>query len=228
MKTCLQFSGGKDSLACLYMMREHWDDLIVAWLNTGAAYPEMIEYMAMWKERLPNFVEIKSDQPRNIAEFGWPADVVPINSTSLGQTATGNTGPLIQPYLSCCAVNVWVPLHQAMLNMGIECVIKGQRLEDGRKSIVRSGDTVDGIRFWHPIENWTTEQVFDYLDEMQADLPPGYYLGEKTGRDCWDCTAYLDENKVRIENLPEERKAEVKRRLGLIGKAIREQWHEVI
>jgi 3'-phosphoadenosine 5'-phosphosulfate sulfotransferase (PAPS reductase)/FAD synthetase len=75
-----------------------------------------------------------------------------------------------------------------------------------------------------PIENWTTEQVFDYLDEVGADLPPGYGLGEKTGRDCWDCTAYLDENKRRIENLPEERKAEVKRRLGLIGQAIREQW----
>jgi 3'-phosphoadenosine 5'-phosphosulfate sulfotransferase (PAPS reductase)/FAD synthetase len=209
-------------------MRERWDSLIVAWLNTGAAYPEMIEYMAMWKERLPNFVEIKTDQPRNIAEFGWPADVVPINSTSLGKTATGNDGPLIQPYLSCCAANVWLPLHKAMLDMGIECVIKGQRIEDARKSIVRNGDTVDGILFLQPIEKWTTEQVFDYLDEVNADFPPGYGLGEKTGRDCWDCTAYLDENKVRIENLPEERKAEVKRRLGLIGDAIRQQWHEVI
>jgi phosphoadenosine phosphosulfate reductase len=115
-----------------------------------------------------------------------------------------------------------------MVEMGVERIIRGTRLEDKRKSQFRNGDVVDGIQLVHPIENWTTEQVYDYLDEMRADFPPGYNEGEQTGRDCWDCTAYLDENKVRIENLPEERKAEVKRRLGLIGEAIRQQWHEVI
>lgn len=226
MTTVLQFSGGKDSLACLYLMRDRWDDITVAWLNTGAAYPEMIDYIDRWKARLPHFVEIRSDQPSQIAAAGWPADVVPVNSTALGQTVTGNKGPLIQPYLTCCAANISVPLHRAMIELGAECVIKGQRLEDGRKSIVRDGDVVDGIRFVLPIETWSTAQVFDYLRRVEADMPPGYELGEKTGRDCWDCTAYLDENRQRIENLPPERRAEVKRRLALIGQAIREQWQE--
>lgn len=228
MKTVLQFSGGKDSLACLYLFRDQWETLPVAWLNSGAAYPEMEEYMEMWRSRLPNFIEIKANQPQQIAEFGWPADVVPVNSTTSGKSITENDGPLIQPYLSCCAANIWYPLHNAMMQMGVERIIRGTRLEDKRKSQFRNGDVVNGIQVVHPIENWTTEQVFDYLDEMNADFPPGYNLGEKTGRDCWDCTAYLDENKARIENLPEERKAEVKRRLGLIGDAIRQQWHEVI
>lgn len=227
MKTVLQFSGGKDSLACLYLFRAQWDTLHVAWLNTGAAYPEMLDYMKMWKARLPNFIEVKSNQPAQIAEFGWPADVVPINSTTAGKYFTGDAGPTIQPYLSCCAMNIWHPLHNAMVEMGFERIIRGTRLEDKRKSSIRNGDIVDGIQIVHPIENWTTENVRDYLDEMQADFPPGYNDGEKTGRDCWDCTAYLDENKVRIENLPDERRAEVKRRLRLIGDAIREQWQEV-
>ncbi len=227
MRTVLQFSGGKDSLACLYLFRDHWETLPVAWLNSGAAYSEMQDYMQMWKERLPNFIEIKSNQPQQIAEFGWPADVVPVNSTTAGKSITENDGPLIQPYLSCCAANIWFPLHNAMVEMGVERIIRGTRLEDKRKSQFRNGDIIDGIQLVHPIENWTTEQVYDYLDEMRADFPPGYNEGEQTGRDCWDCTAYLDENKARIENLPEERKAEVKRRLGLIGDAIRQQWHEV-
>jgi phosphoadenosine phosphosulfate reductase len=123
-----------------------------------------------------------------------------VNSTTAGKSITENDGPLIQPYLSCCAANIWFPLHHAMVEMGIERIMRGTRLEDRRKSSVRNGDIVNGMQIVHPIENWTTEQVFDYLDE----------------------------NKVRIENLPEERKAEVKRRLGLIGDAIRKQWHEVI
>ena len=224
MTVCLQFSGGKDSLACLYLLRDQWDTLNVAWLNTGAAYPEMEAYMQMWKERLPGFVEVRSNQPEQVKEYGWPADVVPINSSAMWQSVSNQRGPLIQPYLACCMSNIWLPLHKAMIDMGVTTIIKGQRIEDGRKSPVRNGDVIDGITFLMPIENWTTEQVFDYLDEVGADLPPGYGLGEQTGRDCWDCTAYLDENKRRIENLPEERKAEVKRRLGLIGQAIREQW----
>jgi phosphoadenosine phosphosulfate reductase len=228
MKTVLQFSGGKDSLACLYLFRNHWETLPVAWLNSGAVYPEMQDYMQMWKERLPNFIEVKSNQPQQIAEFGWPADVVPVNSTTAGRSITESDGPLIQPYLSCCAANIWYPLHNAMIEMGVQRIIRGTRLEDKRKSQFRNGDIVDGIQLVHPIENWTQEQVYDYLDEMRADFPPGYNEGEQTGRDCWDCTAYLDENKVRIENLSEERKAEVKRRLGLIGDAIRQQWHEVV
>ena len=228
MTVCLQFSGGKDSLACLYLLRDQWDTLKVAWLNTGAAYPEIKAYMQMWKDRLPGFVEICSDQPSQVREFGWPADVVPINSTSMGRSVTGQDGPLIQPYLSCCMANIWMPLHKAMIDMGVTTIIRGQRVEDGRKTPIRNGDVRDGITFLMPIENWTTEQVFDYLDDVGADMPPGYGLGEKTGRDCWDCTAYLDENKQRIENLPDDRKAEVKRRLGIIGDEIRKTWHEVV
>jgi phosphoadenosine phosphosulfate reductase len=49
MRTALQFSGGKDSLACLHLYREQWPDLLVMWLNTGAVYPEMMDYMDGWR-----------------------------------------------------------------------------------------------------------------------------------------------------------------------------------
>lgn len=108
----------------------------------------------------------------------------------------------------------------AMQQIQPNVIVRGQRVEDDKKLPLRDGDVVDGITYRYPIQGWTTEEVFAYLRSVDADMPLGYDLGEKSGRDCWDCTAYLDENKQRIANLPEDRKNEIKRRLGLIRDAV--------
>jgi len=225
--TAIQFSGGKDSLACLYLYRERWDTTYVVWLDTGAAYPEMIEYMEKWKQRLPHFIHVKSDQPSNVRERGWPVDVLPVENTLVGRMITGNDGPLMQSYLDCCAVNIWVPLYNACKKLGIKYLVKGQRGDDRRKSLAVDGQVVDGIQYVMPIQGWTEEQVFQYLKDVEADMPPGYGMGEKTGRDCWNCTAYLDDNRKRIYNLPEDKRAEMLRRLAIIDGSIEKQWIKV-
>jgi len=224
MDTALLFSGGKDSLACLYINRHRWDSIFVVWLNTGAVDAATYEYMMTWKDRLPHFIELKSDQPANIRDYGWPVDVLPVNNTILGKEITGEEGPKMQPYLNCCASNIWFPLHFGLKGLGVTTAIKGQRNDDGKKSTSRNGDTRDGITFEMPIQDWTEADVYDYLKVVGAELAPGYIAGEKTGRDCWDCTAYLSDNKKRIMNLPEEKKQEVLRRLGIIKGAIDDQW----
>lgn len=224
-KEALLFSGGKDSLACLYLTRDRWDELDVVWLNTGAADEETLDYMARWKKRLPHFVEMRSDQPRNLAENGWPADVVPVNSTVFGKMIAGDDGsPLIQSYLNCCANNIWIPLHQGLVDRGYTRAIKGQRKADIRKSIATNGTVANGIEYVMPIEGWSDADVWTYLRDVDADLAPGYARGEKTGRDCWDCTAYLHENAQRITNLPQDKWREVNRRITAIEDAISAQW----
>lgn len=222
--TALLFSGGKDSLACLYLNKDKWDQIYVVWLNTGAAYPEMVAYMAEWKKKLPYFVELNSNQPENVQQHGWPVDVLPVNNTMLGRQISGENGPLMQPYVSCCSTNIWFPLHYGVKALGVTKVIKGQRNSDEKKSTARNGSKVDGIEFVMPIQDWTESQVYQYLDEVGAVLPPGYKEGEKTGRDCWDCTAYLSDNEQRIKNLPPFKKAEVLRRLNIIDEAVGKQW----
>lgn len=224
MDTALLFSGGKDSLACLYLNKHRWDSIFVVWLNTGAVDEDTFEYMMKWKERLPHFVELKSDQPANVRDYGWPVDVLPVNNTHLGKFITGEEGPVMQPYLNCCASNIWFPLHHGLKSLGVTKAIKGQRNDDAKKSTSRDGDTRDGITFEMPIQDWTEADVWKYLEHIDADIAPGYRAGEKTGRDCWDCTAYLSDNKKRIANLPEEKKQEVLRRLGIIKAAIDDQW----
>jgi phosphoadenosine phosphosulfate reductase len=220
----LHFSGGKDSLACLYMYRHRWKDMYVIWLNTGAIYPEMRAYMDKWKAVLPHFIEVETNQPKQVAENGWPVDVLPVNNSPLGRAISGIDAPLMQPYTNCCATNIWFPLHEATLRLGVTEVIKGQRNSDEFKSVARNGTEFQGLTYIMPIQEWHTDDVFKYLNEVGAELPPGYNDGEKTGRDCWDCTAFLGDNKRRIENLPIDRKTEIKRRLGIIRKSIDDQW----
>jgi phosphoadenosine phosphosulfate reductase len=224
MDTALLFSGGKDSLACLYLYRDVWEHLPVIWVNTGACYPEMIEYMEEWKKKLPHFHEIRSDQPKQVAEHGWPVDVLPVNNSILGRMISGSDEPAMQSYLDCCATNIWFPIHKAVLDLGFSKAIKGQRNSDRLKSTSRDGSVIYGVTYLMPIQDWTNQQVFSFLKKQGAALPPGYLDGEKTGRDCWDCTAYLKDNRKRIENLPKDKKLEIKRRLAIIDKAVREQW----
>jgi phosphoadenosine phosphosulfate reductase len=49
----LQFSGGKDSLASLQMVRDHWAKITVAWVNSGDVFPETIELMDTVRARVP-------------------------------------------------------------------------------------------------------------------------------------------------------------------------------
>ena len=97
--TALCFSGGKDSLACLYLNKYRWNDIYVVWVNTQAVYEEQYDYMMKWKKKLPHFVEVKSNQPLSIYENGWPVDIVPVTSMVTGKIISGNTGPMFQSWI---------------------------------------------------------------------------------------------------------------------------------
>jgi 3'-phosphoadenosine 5'-phosphosulfate sulfotransferase (PAPS reductase)/FAD synthetase len=104
--------------------------------------------------------------------------------------------------------------------LGITTVIRGQRRdEEYRNPLVTDGALIDGITYRLPLENWSAEQVFRYLENNKIELP-SYYSGESTSHDCWDCTAYLGAYKNRIKNLPPPAKAEVEKRLKSIRDAI--------
>ena len=201
-KAVLQFSGGKDSLACLYLLRPYWDRLTVAWTNTGAAYPETVELMARVRAMVPNFLEITSDQPANIARHGPPADVVAVRAMPQGRVLTQYAGAPVQSFLECCSANIWHPMNDAMKAMGATLIFRGQKLSDDRKTAIRSGYTEGGVRYVFPIEDWTDADVLAYLKEVGVELP-AHYAYTKTSLDCWSCTAYLNENQGRLAHMRE-------------------------
>lgn len=191
MLEVLQFGGGRDSLACLYLLREKWQTLVVCWMNTGAAFPETIEQMKRIKELVPNFLEIRSDVLSDIDKNGWPSDVVPMRNTGVGQECTGETGIKMRSWWNCCMPNFWAPMHHKMIEIGATRVYRGQRLSEDYKSPLRGGETIDGIEYLMPLEGWTQQQVSEYL-ASQGVAEPAHYKQTEKSLDCWCCTAYLD------------------------------------
>jgi len=221
LKKALQFSGGKDSLACLYLLEPIWNELLVVWGNTGAAYQETIELMEKVKNLVPHFQEVKSDQPSYIESYGFPSDVLAIRNTNFGHIVHGTEGRKFTDYLSCCNANIWQPLAKAC--EGMEVIYRGQRSEDEKKGPVKSGDVINGIQYIFPIENWSTEQVKKYLGEKL----PEYYSQEKSSHDCWSCTAYLEDNLERISKLPNEKKEYVESVLIDMRDAIKQDLNQL-
>ena len=189
----LQFSGGKDSLACLHILRPYWNRLLVLRVNTGDALPETVQQMAQVSALVPHFLEVRTDQPATIEAFGWPVEALPITRSFVGRDVDGHDRQVMQPYVMCCDANIWRPMADAVRDSGATLILRGTKVSDGRKSYVRSGDIIDGIEYVHPVEDWTDAQVMAYLTENGIEIPSHYvYVG--TSLDCQHCTAYLHEN----------------------------------
>jgi len=218
-KVVMQFSGGRDALACLYLLREHWDRMIVMWCDTGDALPETHAQMAKIAEMVNTFMAVKGDQPAHIERFGLPADVVSVWGTPLGKMMrVNNNMPAVQTPFACCEENIWRPLDRACKSLGATVIVRGQRTDEATKGVIRSGHIQDGVKYVFPLEDWTEEQVNGYLQTHNVALPP-HYAYFNSSLDCGHCTAFLSENPGRMRYLREHHPdvhADVEQRLGRI------------
>lgn len=219
-KIALQVSGGRDSLACLYLLKPYWPKLTVYWCNTGAAFPETVEVMERVRAMVPHFVEIAGDQPGVVAGFGLPSDIVPASHTPVGLMGSGGAGPLIQDRYSCCARVFMVPMHQKMVEDGITLVIRGQKTADKLKAPIASGDVDLGIEYLFPIEDWDAGEVMSYLRREGAPIPRFYEMLDGAP-DCTTCSAYWETGAAKyLKRYHPEAHAEVQRRLDIIKIAV--------
>lgn len=196
MQIALAFSGGKDSWACLWLNKHRWSDIVVLWVNTGKNYPELLETINQARAMCPNFIELVVDRDGQNAFNGLPSDVVPVNWTRLGQSVTGEKPVMVQSYIQCCLENIGENLQKYCKDHGITRLIRGQRNDEGHKSSARDGSVIEGITYEQPIEDWTAQQVLDYVS---AHMPlPAHFKFKHSSMDCYDCTAFTADSVDRI------------------------------
>jgi 3'-phosphoadenosine 5'-phosphosulfate sulfotransferase (PAPS reductase)/FAD synthetase len=193
-RAALQFSGGKDSLALVYLLRPHWDKLTIYHVDTGDLLPEVREIVDMVAAMVPDFRRIETDSDRWMASVGMPSDLVPTTSTPAG-LAIGASQQRIVDRFDCCAINIMAPMHQRMVEDGVTLVIRGTKRADLARLPHEGGDTGMGYELWLPLLDWSHDDVFAYLKEVGAPICRVYENGVQAP-ECATCPAWWSEGRA--------------------------------
>lgn len=220
-KVCLEFSGGKDSLACLWLLQPWWGQLTVLWINMGDAYPETLIQMKAISKLVPNFVALRGDSRKWALDHGYPVDITPFALTPMGLTVTRIESEVrVAPFERCCNDNYWQLAHQFKTQGNYTGIIRGQKKADSLQAPITSGTIQDGVEYLLPVEDWTDEEVLAMVGDS---LPDSYRRGIPRGLDCMRCTAYVGESQERLAdlkvNFPEAYK-EIRAVHKALGKAV--------
>jgi phosphoadenosine phosphosulfate reductase len=194
----LQFSGGKDSLALIYLFKAHLSRMTVLHCDTGDQLPEMQRLVDVVAANVPAFHRVKSDAPAWIAKHGLPSDLVPIRCHPIFAPIHREAGHPIVPMTDCCNANRWQPMNNALAELRPSLVIHGQRRTDfmGWDKTMQ-GDTVKAIggwESWAAISEWSDDNVMTYLREVGAPILP-WYSHRPHAPECATCPAGWSEGR---------------------------------
>lgn len=193
-KIALSFSGGKDSLACVYLLRPHLDRITLYHLDTGDLLPEVHEIVRHVEAFAPHFVRIHSDVDGWIAAHGLPTDLLPHSAHIVGQAMGEHGAHLVTRYM-CCHANLMQPLIERIMADGNTLLIRGTKAADMKRLPIRSGESQAGVELWLPLEDWGHDDVFAYLRSVGAPINRIYdYVTNSP--ECARCSAWWGEKRA--------------------------------
>ena len=192
-RVALSFSGGKDSLACVWLLRPWLDRITLYHLDTGDLLPEVAETVDAVRAMAPRFVTIRRDVAGWIAAHGLPSDLVPHGSHPVGQ-AMAEGSRLVHRY-RCCGENLMIPLWERIRADGATLLIRGSKRADMTRLPMASGEVADGIELLLPLQEWSNAAVLDYLAAEGAPVS-GLYRHFTNAPECATCPAWWGEKRA--------------------------------
>jgi phosphoadenosine phosphosulfate reductase len=220
----IQFSGGIDSLVVAHLLREHRDELIVVFTDTGDMYPHSLAYAQLicdaWGYKI---MVARGDALAWGERHGLASHVVP-SWASCGDVMPG-TKSTLQPYYKCCWDNFWGPMRRLCEEIKTPLIIRGYKLWDigGDSNYHHTSDlkpvvdcVIDGVEYYNPLLNWSDEDVWGYIKRHNLPIQPQYEMGCRTSLECMECTGWLEPTRldftrefypVKFERLKEKMRA---------------------
>ncbi|MEG0414228.1 MAG: methyltransferase type 11, partial [Comamonas sp.] len=194
-RVALHFSGGKDSLACLLLLRPFvMQGLPVYWVDTGDCIPETREVVEWSRAWVPDFRVVQADVHAWKAVHGMPSDATTAQSSWMG-AQYGMTDVKLVGRFDCCWSNLMLPMHERMVADGVEVVIRGTKLADTGK-VPAHGQT-ETYEVLLPLMAWSHAQVFEYLERSGAPVNPVYESFKAiSAPECLGCSAWWDDGKA--------------------------------
>ena len=191
---CIAFglSGGKDSLAVLYLLQDQAHRFTAYHMDTGDLLPEVVEAVEQAKALCPNFVHIRGDVLAWHRANGLPSDLV---RDQRGAAVAPSSGLRMVPRYDCCVANLMRPIWQRMVADGNTLVIRGTKAVDLPRLPVVSGQIVDGVEFLLPLQDWSHAEVFAYLRAEGVPISR-VYEHMTNAPECARCPAWLGENRA--------------------------------
>lgn len=194
-RIAFQFSGGKDSVAALFLLREHWSRLQVYFCDGGDTPAETQAVVRHVAAMVPRFSRIAGRVLETRARYGLPTDLLPWSSAPAAHHHNSGESPLMQDRVACCSRSIMAPLHERMVQDGITLIIRGQKDADAHKGQFRSGDTADGFEFLFPVQDWTDDMCLEAMLASGVPMPNYYSAGLRHSGDCATCTAWCEPGK---------------------------------
>jgi phosphoadenosine phosphosulfate reductase len=192
-RAVLQFSGGKDSTALIYLARPHLDRITVLFSDTGAVYPHVLDFVHETCRKLGATLEVVRpalDVLAYTAINGLPADIVPVESLpQMAPRLREKPAQLVQGYMACCSAMIFEPMARAVRKSGAKIVLRGSKGSDARVG-VKDRHIEDGIEYRSPLWHWSDADVFAYL-KREGVVLPRHYETINDSLDCWACSGHL-------------------------------------
>lgn len=192
---CINFSGGKDSLVVMDLVRKINPEIPCVFVNTGNEYRETVPYATSF----PNVIEL---HPRTTF---W--ECMKTHGAPQMKSKARRHGNY------CCLELKEKPLKEHYKSQNIDLTFDGLTSDESRQRMMtlkRMGAYYynKGDKNWkcHPIHNWTVQEVWSYIYVNKLQVNPIYLKGiYRCG--CRFCTAFIgwkramelyDPNDLRI------------------------------